>query len=55
MKKSIALLLFIGILTSCENSSDSIEKGEYITRTSTDKTDIPPPSLRPAPTYPWDK
>jgi hypothetical protein len=31
-----------------------VEKGEYITRFSSDKTEIPPPTPQLPYTYPWD-
>lgn len=55
MKKSIAILAFISIFAGCEEESVAVERGEYITRSSKDKTEIPPPTVQPSPAYPWDK
>lgn len=54
MKRSIAFLTFIAIFTSCEEKPVVVEKGEFITRMAKDKTEIPPPTPQPPPTYPWD-
>ncbi len=53
-KRIIAVLLIIGTMTSCSDQPAAVEKGEFITRLSADKTDIPPPTPQPRPSYPWD-
>ena len=51
----IAALLFIGTIASCNDQPAAVEKGEFVTRLSTDKTEIPPPTPQPLPIYPWDE
>ncbi len=54
MKKIVAAMVIIITLSGCEDSSARYEKGEYITRKSGDKVEIPPPVTQSPPRYPWD-
>lgn len=53
--KIIAALIFIGTMASCNDQPAAVEKGEFVTRLSADKTEIPPPTPQQLPIYPWDK